>query len=224
MLIKFLLNGKKINLTGDNVTISSTNFNVDKNGNMTCNNATMSNIQVNRGRIHLDDISGVGDEFEINSDNYRLRAGSSMLSLDDLSNDERFIGMDISESLEPTIQVSQGGNTRTVIRGSEVESPKLTQTSLESIKKNISLYSKNALETILNSNIYTYNLKSEKDTDKKHIGFVIGNKYKTPKEVISKEGNAIELYSAIGILWKGIQEQQEKIEELENKLKEVQHG
>lgn len=33
------MHGKEINLTGDNTTITSTNFSVDKNGNMTCNNA-----------------------------------------------------------------------------------------------------------------------------------------------------------------------------------------
>ena len=75
---------------------------------------------------------------------------------------------------------------------------------------------------ILNSRIYSYNLKSEKDTDKKHIGFVIGDKYKTPKEIINDEENAIELYSCIGILWKAIQEQQELIEKQNNTIKDLQ--
>jgi hypothetical protein len=33
--------GKQINLTGDSTTITSTNFSVDENGNMTCNNANI---------------------------------------------------------------------------------------------------------------------------------------------------------------------------------------
>lgn len=33
--------GKEINLTGDSTTITSTNFSVDKNGNMSCNNANI---------------------------------------------------------------------------------------------------------------------------------------------------------------------------------------
>ena len=121
------------------------------------------------------------------------------------------------------ISLTDGVNN-TLITPEEITSPKVTQTSLESIKKNISHYNENALETILNSDIYSYNLKTEKDTDKKHIGFVIGDNYKTPKEVMNNEGNAIELYSCIGILWKAMQEQQKKIEELENKLKEVTNG
>ena len=39
MQIKSVLNGKEINLTGDNATIKSNNFNVDKDGNMTCKKA-----------------------------------------------------------------------------------------------------------------------------------------------------------------------------------------
>lgn len=41
MPIRFHLNGKQIDLTGDNVTIKSNNFNVDKEGNIICKNATI---------------------------------------------------------------------------------------------------------------------------------------------------------------------------------------
>ncbi len=44
-----LLAGNAINLTSKNITISSTNFNVDKNGNMTCNNGNF------KGNIYLED-------------------------------------------------------------------------------------------------------------------------------------------------------------------------
>lgn len=50
MRIKFLLNGKEINLTGDNTVIKSNNFNVDKNGNMSCNNGNFSgDVNINAG-------------------------------------------------------------------------------------------------------------------------------------------------------------------------------
>ena len=39
---KISLDGKQINLTSDDITISSTNFNVDKNGNLSCSNANIS--------------------------------------------------------------------------------------------------------------------------------------------------------------------------------------
>ena len=95
------------------------------------------------------------------------------------------------------------------------------QGSFEEIKKNIKLYDKSALEQVLNSDIYTYNLKTEKDTDKKHIGLVIGDKYKTPDEIVTDDG--ISPYSMISLLWKAVQEQQQQIENLKkeiNKLKE----
>ena len=41
---KYHLHGKNIDLTGDNVTISSNKFNVDANGNMTCNDATINGV------------------------------------------------------------------------------------------------------------------------------------------------------------------------------------
>ena len=95
------------------------------------------------------------------------------------------------------------------------------QGSFEEIKKNIKLYDKSALEQVINSDIYTYNLKTEKDTDKKHIGLVIGDKYKTPDEIITNDG--ISPYSMVSLLWKAVQEQQQQIENLKkeiNKLKE----
>lgn len=213
-----VIDADSINING--VISANGNFKVDTNGNMSCNNASMNNVQVNGGHIQLQDTSGVGNEFEINSDNYQLREGSSMLSLNDLNNDESFIYMTTSETSEPTIYVSKSGNTRTIISGSEIESPKLTQASLESIKKNISKFNKNATDIINNSDIYEYNLKSDADEDKKLIGFIIGENYKTPNEVISKDGQAVELYSAIGILWKSVQELSARVEQLE---KEVQH-
>ena len=51
MQIKSALNGKEINLTGDNTTIKSNNFNVDKDGNMSCKNATMDSAKIEGGNI-----------------------------------------------------------------------------------------------------------------------------------------------------------------------------
>ena len=113
-------------------------------------------------------------------------------------------------------------NNQTTIQSSGITTPKLTQTSLESIKKNITKFTKNATDIINNSDIYEYNLKSDADTDKKMIGFIIGDNYKTPDEVIDKEGQAVSLYSAIGILWKGFQEQQVKIEKLEERVEQLE--
>ena len=52
MQIKYHLNGKEINLTSDNTTITSTNFKVDKDGNLSCNNANVKGtIESSNGKV-----------------------------------------------------------------------------------------------------------------------------------------------------------------------------
>lgn len=226
---KISLKGKNINLTGDNTTISSTNFNVDKNGNMTCKNAnvsgtiTSSNAIITGGKITVggsqsqSNLTVVGDWLTSNTQNnvqpgaVRIRTSSKILA-----------SMEILKHNSATqggiILSCEDSSATTNIFATEIITPKLTQTSLESIKKNISKFTKNATDIINNSDIYEYNLKSDEDTDKKMIGFVIGDNYKTPTEVISKEGQAVELYSAIGILWKAVQELSARVEQLEKEV------
>lgn len=91
--------------------------------------------------------------------------------------------------------------------------------SLEKLKTNIAK-APPSLEKVKNSEVYIYNLKAEKDEENKHYGFVIGDKYKTPKEVISKNGDGIDTYSMCSILWKAVQELTQKVESLEDKLNE----
>ena len=99
--------------------------------------------------------------------------------------------------------------------------------SKESLKKNIKKCPENILEVVKNSEIYQFNYKTEEDTDKKHLGFIIGDlegKYNTPEQVISQDKNGIDTYDMISMLWKAFQEYVEKtdkkIEELEKRLEE----
>lgn len=110
-------------------------------------------------------------------------------------------------------------NDGVIVEGNLRVRGEVIQGSFEEIKKNIELYNKPALEQVINSDIYTYNLKTEKDTDKKHIGLVIGDNYKTPNEIITDDG--ISPYSMVSLLWKAVQEQQQQIEELKNEIKQI---
>lgn len=104
---------------------------------------------------------------------------------------------------------------------------KVTQTSLAEQKKNFEKMQDNAIDIIKNIDIYKYNLKSEKDTDKKHMGFVIGKGYNYSKEVTSVENDGVDNYSFTSLCCKAIQEQQKIIESLQEeirKLKEVSNG
>ena len=219
---KISLDGKQIDLTGDNISIKSSNFSVDKNGNMECNNAQMNNITINGGTIDLSESRAGGT--------VRFRI-TSPTSQSYMTSEASYYGQECAVGIYGNgggfIECKKSGGTSTDINYNGITTPKLTQTSLESIKKNISKFDKNATDIINNSDIYEYNLKSDKDEDKKMIGFIIGDKYKTPDEVIDKNGQAVSLYSAIGILWRGFQERQAKIDKLEERVeqleKEAQH-
>lgn len=224
--IKLVLNGKEINLTGDNATITSNNFNVDKNGNMKCTNAnvsgtiTSSNATITGGKIKVKGSNSSEDLIRVENSN-----DSSMFSyiqpvgagfLNGGSEHSVYISAGRTSSL---ISVTDSNGT-TDISGGGISTPVLTQTSLSIHKKNFEKMQDNALEIIKNIDIYKYNLKSEKDTDKKHIGFVIGNNFNYSKEVTSLDNQGVDSYSFTSLCCKAIQELSQKVKELESKLKE----
>lgn len=102
----------------------------------------------------------------------------------------------------------------------------LTETSLKLKKRNIKKLNINAMNLIRNADICLYNLKEEKNTNKKHIGLVIGEGYNCPKEVISQNGQGIEQYSMTSLAWKAIQEliqqNEEKQKIIENLTKRIE--
>ena len=97
--------------------------------------------------------------------------------------------------------------------GGYIECTQLNQTSKSEYKKNFEKLD-NALDIIKATDIYKYNLKEENDTDKKHIGIVIGDNFNYSKEITSKNNEGVDLYSFISVCCKAIQELQKEIEEL----------
>ena len=91
-------------------------------------------------------------------------------------------------------------------------------------KENIVPYYKNALREVLNSDVYFYDLKDQSKSvwkEGRHIGFVIGDGYNVSQDILDGGGGAIDMYSALAIAYKAIQEQQEEIEELKSKIGEA---
>lgn len=227
---------EEILLKGNRVLIESDNFVLNKDGTVTCKNANIiggklnisSQIGENRVRVYgIDGTTGKEISTRITPNSIDVGVGTDRNELDLVSiatvHGEESFGIIniIGETSDDETKIYNGSanfwenDNQTSIGGDGITTPSITQTSLEMIKKNIALYNENVLETIKNAEIYSYNLKSEKDEDKKHIGFVIGNKYKTPKEVIAKSGEGIDTYAMTSILWKAVQELTEKIEKLE---------
>lgn len=97
----------------------------------------------------------------------------------------------------------------------------LEQTSLKEMKKNFEKL-ENALDIIKNTDIYKFNYKVEFDDNKKHIGFVIGDNYKYSKEITNNSNDGVDLYSMVSVCFKAIKEQEQKINQLEKKIKRME--
>lgn len=222
------MNGKEINLTGDNVVIISNNFNVDENGNMTCTNAningniTSNNAIIDGGRIKVEgsrtesNLEIFGQWMDNNTKNFlypgAMRISSATRTLIDMQilghNNVTQGGIDLW---------CEGSNDSTHVYAQDIRTPILTQTSLESQKKNFEKL-ENALDIINQVDIYKYNLKSEKDTDKKHIGFVIGDNYKYSKDLTSNKNDGADIYSLASCCLQAIKEQQVLIENMQKEI------
>ena len=209
-------------MTGDNTVIKSNNFNVDKNGKMTCTNADVSgtiksnNAIITGGKIT---ISGNGDS-------------TDLIRISEQGNSSHFsyiqpIGAGFVYGSSDNAIYIQAGSTSilsvndndgiTDIYGSGIRTPTLTQTSKAESKKNFEKL-ENALDIVKKTDIYKYNFKSEEDTSKKHIGFVIGDNYNYAEEITSKENNGADIYSLASVCLQAIKEQQEIIEQQQEQL------
>ena len=213
-----LLAGNTINLSSKNIKISSNKFKVDEDGNITCSNGVFlgGNIQLIRNR-GMDYFQFYDTE---NKDNqHRLYLDSRTLGI---NSGDYNITMAVPPVAVGFVSIALEGNgSRTEIRNTGIKTPTLTQTSLAEEKKNFEKMSDNALNIIKSIDIYKYNLKNEKETDKKHIGFVIGDDYNYSKEVTSIDNTGVDNYSFTSLCCKAIQEQQKQIEQLTNELKEL---
>lgn len=214
MLIKFLLNGKEINLTSDNMVIKSNNFNVDKNGNMTCTNANVtgtinsSNATITGGKINISTSRNLGDNIFTIGDEYGAKSFIGPINASfGCNGTDRMTGVNI--------QGRAGGQAI-------VQADEFLNYSLHKYKKNFEELH-NGLKIVKSTDIYKYNLKTQADNDKKHIGFIIGEDYNYSNEItaLNNEGKEIgvDLYSMVSVAYKAIQELAEKNELFEEKIK-----
>lgn len=315
------LTGTDINLTGDNVTINSTNFSVDKDGKITSTAGEIGGFNINDYKLFGSHIKGdclyteedvtklrnylsgsgtLTDEekefydvdkngilnaidwvmmrnmvinkekeysIELNTryldsffnvrdenNNYLARIGNlgaffekvrinkefsfypdgenfSLYSVVGVNESDLIINLDSQKTLSQVQISSYDGNiTKQVIvldKSGNITCVSLTQTSLKENKKNFEKYS-NALKELDKIDIYKYNLKDEEDTDKKHLGFVIGEDFKYSEIVTSNDNQGVDNYSFTSLCFQMIKEQQEiinklekRVDDLENKLKSV---
>lgn len=243
---KIRFNGKIFDLTVDDISIISKNLRIMPDGTIEAINGkfsgTIDGSTINGGLIKgatvvLEDVGGTQDaSFSIrnskNSDNLILTSNciqmvgnhsAFYIILDEIVGDNDNVMSLQGFSIKGNSDCYIAGNLQC---GKDIYCNTLIQTSVESKKKNIVKFS-NALDVILQGDIYSYRYKSEESTTKKHIGLVIGSNYKAPKEVISENG--IDTYSMSAVEWQAIKElikitelQKSKIEELEKRISKIE--
>lgn len=87
-------------------------------------------------------------------------------------------------------------------------------------KEDIHAYEDGALEKINETTVYRYKLKHHaKDDDGRHIGFVIGDGFDLTGDILDHDKSNIDMYNAIGVAYKAIQELSKEVSDLKKKLK-----
>lgn len=86
-------------------------------------------------------------------------------------------------------------------------------------KQDIHSYEDGALQKILETTVYRYQLKEHpKNESGRHIGFVIGEGYNLVDDILDESKSSVDMYSALGVAYKAIQELSEKVTVLEKRL------
>ena len=186
-----LISNNVLNLTAKNLVIQSTYFNVTKDGKVI--------ITGNKNLI-------IGNT----KSNY-VALDPGEISLWDTSGG--------TLSIMPNALVMMSNYNSSSMTPDEISAPTITQTSLEEKKKNFEkLTLEEAIEILNDTDIYKYNLKSQDDDKKKHIGFVIGNSFNYSSKITSENNDGVDNYSMTSVLYPIVKEQQAQIEELKKEI------
>lgn len=239
---KLNISPEVIEIIGNRLVIDTSNFKLDEKGNAKFNDATATNLQIDGGAISLVSpyqkakLNLIASEDEqlnsafcpaawyMNGNGYQFNVGISgdYLGLA-LRHSEAFgIGAHVTTN-DVYMSFSDRNNNITEITPSKITTPVLSQTSLESKKKNFEYFDK-GLELINSSDFYLYNFKTESDDDKKHIGLVIGEGYKTPLEFINSDETGIELYSLISACGDAIKTLSNEVKNLKKEIEVLKNG
>lgn len=204
--------GTKINL--ENGTIDTKNFKVDDSGNVNVK-GTIEGSTI-KGSYFTGTTENV--KLQIGTDSSGYMSTNNSLELVYSSDNTRVLGIygkfwNIS-NFEACYFSSHA--SRFVFVG-DVFANNISNNSRATLKKNFEKFN-NGLDIVKNTDIYKYHFKTQNDKEKKHIGIVIGNKYRYKKEITTQNNDGIDLYSMIAVAYKAIQEQQQMIDDLKHEI------
>lgn len=247
---KISLDGKEINLTSDDIVIKSNNFNVDKYGNLTCENATIVG-NINAGSS-ITGSSIVGSSIRAGNydDFYVTKEGVVRCRVLHISNSSEYNSTDFTvtneaQDLRITLRpncISMGryktstsyldlmnlGESGHIYLNGTIEAKSFSNISCDKEKENIHKLNGQSKNKKVNRKALDIINDADvceynyKGTKNTTIGLVIGNDYKTPDEVLNEKKNGIDLYSMSSLSWKGLQEAMQLIEKQDKQIKQLQ--
>lgn len=222
-------------MTGEDIVIKSNNFNVDKNGNLVCKNASiiggiirLSSENQNNPKLITTDANNSSIYATYGPWGQELyKGGTKVSTITQTEGDNGYYGATLymKDTLGnygslgyDAIKVRSTAGNSSSMTASTVSSQNFDNNSLFEMKENIEkIENENIIDLIKNTDICKFNYKGQKQ---QNIGLIIGGGFNTPNEVLNQEKNSINLYSMISLAWKAVQELTEKVENLENKSKE----
>mgnify|MGYP002525377430 CR=1 FL=1 len=231
------LDANKINING--VVSANGNFQIDREGNMICNNAqinggsldVLSSLDNPQVRVRqIEDVAGISLETILHGaglfvwDSTNNDAFITLNTIGSFGGDDTLNGYIAlrggSQNYTPTIELfgETGGIVCDNIEVKDIYYDNLHPSSLEEKKKDFEKF-ESGLDIVKDTDIYKYHFKNESETDKKHIGFVIGENYNYRKELTDLDNKGVDLYSMVSVLWRAVQEQQVEIEKLKKEVK-----
>lgn len=218
--------GSVFNVKADNIklegyTTINGNFKIDNAGNMECENGAFKGT-INGGVIESSNYdTSARKGTRINLTTGGINSYQPIYFRDGTDFFTTIQGRQITtETLKAEYTLDGVTYHTTTIYGGNITCETLTQTSLAKCKKNFEKFD-GALEEIKNIDIYKYNLKSEEDNCKKHLGFVIGDEFNYSKLVTNSEDKGVDNYSFTSLCLQAIKEQQEEIDLLNKKINDI---